>query len=423
MTDPSHRILVVEDDPEIRHLLSVVLADDDREIVTAEDGRSAREALEAGDALDLVILDLILPDQDGRSVLTRLRADPATAPVPVIVISARGDPDVREDCHALGADVFVEKPFDPAQLERDVSARLARSVGHARSGLLDPVTGLLNRAGLVAASEDATEPYGVALVQIDGFASLSESWGWEHAEDAIQELGAAVREAVGARGRAGRLGGAEFVVHVPAADEAGTVTLAEGLLDAIREHPVRTPDGETVNLTASIGVAGVGAETALDDALLQARRRLYVARGAGRNQVAGSEEGDDDTVTRVLVAEDDEISATILLHRLEKEGLEIDRYDNGQDAYEAALEEVPDLVILDIKMPGMDGFEVLERLRRTPAYAGVPIILLTSMGSESDVVRGFNLGADDYVLKPFSPVELSARVWRLLRRGRSHAAV
>ena len=65
----------------------------------------------------------------------------------------------------------------------------------------------------------------------------------------------------------------------------------------------------------------------------------------------------------------------------------------------------------------------LARLRRTPAYQTIPIIMLTSMGSEADVVRGFQLGADDYVLKPFSPIELSARVWRLLRRGRSANAL
>ena len=80
-------------------------------------------------------------------------------------------------------------------------------------------------------------------------------------------------------------------------------------------------------------------------------------------------------------------------------------------------------MILDVKMPGLDGFEVLERLRKSPRYANIPIIMLTSMGQEADVVRGFRLGADDYILKPFSPTELSARVRRLLRRGRSPSAV
>ena len=139
--------------------------------------------------------------------------------------------------------------------------------------------------------------------------------------------------------------------------------------------------------------------------------------------MVAEDEDPETTKARVLVAEDDEISATILLHRLQKEGLDVVRYDNGQEAYEHALEETPNLVILDVKMPGMDGFDVLERLRRTPSYSTVPIILLTSMGSEADVVRGLQLGADDYILKPFSPVELSARVWRLLRRGRSASAV
>lgn len=423
MSDAEHRILVVEDDPEIRHLLSVVLDEKDRRIVSVVDGKSARQELREGDSFDLILLDLILPDLDGRTLLTGLRADPATAPLPVIVISARNDPDIREDCYALGADVFIEKPFDPQRLERDVTARLERSAGHDRTGVRDPVTGLLNRAGLTAESERATEGYGVALIQIDGFASLSEAWGWEVAEDAIQELGEAIRDAVAEDGKAGRLGGGEFAVHVPGPVGDGSARVAERVLDAIRSHAVTLPDGEASNLTASIGVVEVEAETRLEDALLQARRRLFMARQSGRNQVVASDDEEDDSVTRVLVAEDDDISATILLHRLEKEGLEVVRYDNGRDAYEAALEEVPDLVVLDIKMPGMDGFEVLERLRRTPAYTDVPIILLTSMGSESDVVRGFNLGADDYVLKPFSPVELSARVWRLLRRGRSESAI
>lgn len=417
----SQRILVIEDDPEIRYLLSVILGDDDRTIVTAEDGAAAQEALSEGP--DLVILDLILPDLDGRTLLTRLREDPRTATVPVIVISARSDADIRDDCYALGADAYLEKPFDPEELAREVSARLARGARSDGGGLIDPLTGLLNRAGLATECAGASRSYGLALVQIDGFASISESWGWEASEAAIRDLAASVEAAVAGDAQVGRLGGAEFAVYIrePARDDP--TGIAERVLDAIRATDLEALDGEPLNPTASIGVVEVDAGAALDEAVLKARRRLFRARESGRNQVVDSDSVDTDATARVLVAEDDEISATILLHRLEKEGLDVVRYDNGREAYEAALEEVPDLVILDIKMPGMDGFEVLERLRRTPAYAPVPIILLTSMGSEADVVRGFSLGADDYVLKPFSPVELSARVWRLLRRGRAASAL
>jgi len=117
---------------------------------------------------------------------------------------------------------------------------------------------------------------------------------------------------------------------------------------------------------------------------------------------------------RVLVADDDEWSACIVKHRLEMEGFEVVCYADGQDAYEAALADTPDLVILDVKMPSLGGFEVLELLRRDPRHATTPIIMLTAMVREADVVRGFRLGADAYVRKPFSPEELCARVRRLI---------
>ena len=87
---------------------------------------------------------------------------------------------------------------------------------------------------------------------------------------------------------------------------------------------------------------------------------------------------------------------------------------NGAEAFEWASEADFDLAILDVKVPGMDGFELLERLREIERLSDVPIIMLTGMGSETDVIRGLELGADDYMLKPFSPSELLARVRRLL---------
>lgn len=415
------RILVIEDDPEIRHLLSVVLDGEGREVIAVEDGASARRVMDEG-RLDMVLLDLILPDLDGRTLLTDLRERPATATVPVVVVTARTEQDLRDDCYALGADVYIEKPFDPDELEHEVDARLQRQARREHDELADPLTGLLNRAGVAEEYKGAEGAFAIALIQVDGFAELTEAWGWEAAEELIRMSGAVIEETAGPGAVLGRLGGAEFAAYLPDPEADDPVEMAERILDAIRAAEVRAPDGEPTNLTASIGVVDVESGTSLKEAVLDARRRLYRAREEG-NQVVASDDVEDESSARVLVAEDDEISATILLHRLEKEGLDVVRFDNGREAYEAALNDVPDLVILDIKMPGMDGFEVLERLRRTPAYAEVPIILLTSMGSEADIVRGFNIGADDYVLKPFSPVELSARVWRLLRRGRAAGAV
>jgi diguanylate cyclase (GGDEF)-like protein len=419
--NPRHRILVVEDDPEIQYLLTIILDAADREVVAVASGGDAQAVLDEG-GIDLVVLDLILPDMDGRTLLTRLRKHPETTTTPVVVISARGGAEIRQDSYALGADHFAEKPFDPDEVAEDIAARLERLPGKDVAHL-DPRTGLLSRAGLLKRYSERSEESALALVELDGFLPITEEWGWEVGAEVLQAVADAIEASAGDDAGVGRLGGGEFIVFEPGGSLDSLTIRSEKVLQAIRGLPMDDPEGETFRLTASIGVVAVSTTTPLEDALDEARQRLFRARASGRNQVVSRDDAVESSGARVLVAEDDEISATILIHRLEKEGLDVVRYDNGRAAYEGALEETPDLVILDVKMPGMDGFEVLERLRRTPAYWDIPIILLTSMGSEADIVRGFQLGADDYVLKPFSPIELSARVWRLLRRGRSATAV
>jgi two-component system phosphate regulon response regulator PhoB len=103
------------------------------------------------------------------------------------------------------------------------------------------------------------------------------------------------------------------------------------------------------------------------------------------------------------------------MHRLEKEGMEVVHFQDGEAAYEAVSEGRVALAILDVNLPGMSGFELLQRARELPHFRRTPVIMLTAMGRETDVVRGLELGANDYVMKPFSPVELVARIHRILR--------
>ncbi len=118
---------------------------------------------------------------------------------------------------------------------------------------------------------------------------------------------------------------------------------------------------------------------------------------------------------RVLVVDDDEKVAEVLSRYLEREGYDVDCCGDGAVALDRALSDPPDLVVLDIMLPGMDGLSVCRRLR---AIAPVPIILLTARGEDADRIIGLELGADDYVVKPFSPREVVARVRAVLRRSR-----
>jgi DNA-binding response OmpR family regulator len=121
-------------------------------------------------------------------------------------------------------------------------------------------------------------------------------------------------------------------------------------------------------------------------------------------------------VPRLLVVEDSPDIADLLKHYLERAGHTIDHVASGRDVMPQVKRSRPDLILLDLMLPGMDGLLVCQALRHDPATAAIPVIMLTARGEESDKIRGLELGADDYVVKPFSPKELVARVAALLRR-------
>jgi DNA-binding response OmpR family regulator len=124
---------------------------------------------------------------------------------------------------------------------------------------------------------------------------------------------------------------------------------------------------------------------------------------------------------RVLVVEDEPDISGLLAFHLEREGYQVVRSRNGADALQLVRVRRPDLVLLDLMLPGIDGLEVCRRLRQDPATAALPIVMLTAKGEEVDRVLGLELGADDYIVKPFSPKEVVARVRAVLRRARAPA--
>lgn len=122
--------------------------------------------------------------------------------------------------------------------------------------------------------------------------------------------------------------------------------------------------------------------------------------------------------SRVLIVEDEPDIRALVVHHLRRDGYEVSSASSGEDALRQVQAAPPDLILLDLMMPAMDGLEVCRRLRRDPATATLPVVMLTAKGDEVDRVLGLELGADDYIVKPFSPKELLARVRAVLRRSR-----
>ena len=270
---PSVRVLLVDDDADMGRLLGTVLARPDREIRVAMTARDAETEL-ARDRFDLIILDLFLADEDGRRLLARWRAAPATQQTPIFILSAQLGAEVKAECFSLGADSYFEKPFEPAVLAAAVASLLVRRPSQA--------------------------------------------------------------------------------IRIPA-EPPPAPTVA----------PLPAPDRPAA----------------------------------------------------ILLADDDPLIASIVRHRFKKAGHRVDHVADGAAALRAIAQQRPDLLILDLKMPELDGLGVLRHLRGDPELKSLPVIILTALGDEQDVLRGFSLGADDYLAKPFSPAELAVRVDRLLRRA------
>jgi DNA-binding response OmpR family regulator len=122
-------------------------------------------------------------------------------------------------------------------------------------------------------------------------------------------------------------------------------------------------------------------------------------------------------MSTVQIVEDSPDIAELIRHYLKRAGYETVIVGSGRDALTKARQTAPDLVVLDIMLPDLDGLQVCQALRGDPSTSKIPILMLTAKGEEADRVRGLELGADDYVTKPFSPKELVARVGALLRRA------
>ena len=122
--------------------------------------------------------------------------------------------------------------------------------------------------------------------------------------------------------------------------------------------------------------------------------------------------------TTVLVVEDEPDLREVIRYTLDREGFRVLESEDGEDGLDLLRRELPELVLLDLMLPGLDGIEICRSIKYDPQTRNIPVIMVTARGDETDIVLGLGVGADDYIIKPFRPHELVARVKAVLRRGR-----
>lgn len=398
----SNTIVVVEDDPLISHFITAELAGASQRLVHFSSLNEAARFLSTSQTPALILLDLFLPDGDGRTLLHSLRDEEATADVPVIVMSAASSEIRNREVAELAATAFISKPFQVGELRALIDRTLGAPIDHrlsARVDLTDAYRTTVQHAGSASIACVLPEQHGPGGLRT---AALDEG-----ATEPIVQL---LREHLGPHSSVAVWEAAE--IAVVSADPPDV--LAKQLDDARyawRNHP--RPTGAQTVASFSAAVYNESGGASLVDAYARARRFAIDLHEASGDCVEMADQIEHPR--RVLLAEDDTLTAALIIHRLERAGYEVEHHADGTSALAAVDDHHFGLVVLDVQMPGANGFDVLQRIRSNPGLNHTPVVMLTAVGSERDVVRGFELGADDYILKPFSPAELTARLQRFTR--------
>jgi DNA-binding response OmpR family regulator len=392
-------VLVVDDDPLITRLLEARLTTPGRRVTSMASLEAARQFLSQSRP-DLIVLDLFLPDGDGRTLLTEIRHDEQSVSTPVIVISGAEDAAVAEEAVALGANRFVRKPFLADDIVTKVSEFLRGddSPGASRTALTASYRALLEREVPISVVAVVPETHGPGGKRTEGPDRSVTNVVFSAIVDLLGPDADMVKWAEGE------------IAIVTAQDPADLGRVIDRARTRLRNQQHPTVEGALVSFSAGI-VSDDG--RGLSDAYHRAHRFALDANLEGGDRIMSGRAAR--RAGRVLLAEDDNLTAALVIHRLEREGFEVVHESDGKSALDSAESEEFAVIILDVEMPGMNGFDVLERLRSMKSLDETPIVMLTAAGEEREVVRGFDLGANDYIIKPFSPAELTARLKRFVK--------
>lgn len=424
------RVLAVDDDPQILARLRALLEPQNIHLVTLEDPHRFWDTLEESSP-DLLVLDVDMPDLSGIELCRVVRNDPRWSEMPVVFLTARTDADTVRRMFAAGADDFVSKPIVGPELVARTVNRLERSQLLRSIAETDSLTGLANRRRstevlnqFLRLAAHQQQSLSLAVVELDRFKPINDWYGHACGDEVLHYVGRLLQQSFRREDVVARWGGEEFVVGMYTMAREEAAQLLTKTLKTLRAHEFRTADGALFRVTFSAGVAEYPADGADIQTLYRAADRALVqAKEEGRDRVlpVGWQTVQTQTVQSVdvVVVDDDEALAGLLLHALETRSYRTHWLKDGQAAVETLAGQHPTLkakaVLLDVDLPGLDGFSVLRRLAQDGILPGTQIIMLTVRTTEAEELKALELGAFDYVAKPFSPPVLMQRIRRALR--------
>jgi len=421
-------ILIVDDDTATLIELTSILQPDYK-IYTVKDGTTA--LLKASEILpDLILLDLVMPDMDGFEVLSKLSDNANTKEIPVLFITGSTDRDNEIKGLTAGAVDYIHKPLNEALVKVRVKHQIQlitqfRKIEHL--SMSDQLTDLPNRRSFEIkiseewdrASREQT-PLSLLMLDIDHFKKYNDTHGHQQGDAALIAISTLLKDVLRRPGDfVARWGGEEFIMLLPNTTAGGAYDVAEKIRELTEDLSIPAPKGVITRMTVSIGVNTrlPGQSTSIDKFVSWTDMALYTAKNKGRNKVCvfemPTEDGDfekKEIKQRIIfIVDDKETNLTVAEDALVKD-YRVIALPSAEKMFGALNKFTPDLILLDVEMPGMNGFEAMKKLKESDKYADIPVIFLTGLSDAESEAYGIELGAVDFIMKPFTEPVLINRI-------------
>ncbi|KEZ48320.1 GGDEF domain-containing response regulator [Metabacillus indicus] len=387
-------------------------------------------------APDCVVIDRHMKQENGFEVVVQLKELMQKKYVPAIMISADASRETRLDSYRNGADDFILKPFDMEEFLVRIRRQIERKKQLEELIVVDELTKVYNRkflnpayTRLAARMKREGSFFTLAMLDLDYFKKINDTYGHLEGDEVLREFSQCLRDNLRNSDTVIRYGGEEFIILLPNAGQKEAMEVIGRIKESFSAHVFKRPDHTSYSCTFSAGLMAVPPEQAMsvEHAIECADAALYQAKENGRNAIAVYRSTVTEPVEKVLnvaVVDDDPIIRTILEDVFRKSPLldqyclNIGLYPDGMEFLEAhpLSNRENHFIVLDGMMPKMDGTEVLQKIRALPNQHLFTVMMLTSRKSGRDAARALQLGADDYMTKPFRLEELETRLYHLAKR-------
>ncbi len=411
-------IFVVDEDIRMLDLVEKVFTKEGYRVFTSSNPNVSMSILKK-EKIDLMILDIMMPGKNGFQVLEKIRKENFN--IPIIFLTAHNLIEDKVKALKGGVDDYITKPFEREELVARVERILKKSNSYKIKMKIDNLTGVYNKKYLHERLEElknglhGNEYFSIAFIDLDYFKQINDKYGHLVGDHILQIFTKELQSCLRNSDEIYRFGGDEFLVLFHNIPPEKAYEVLERVRKKIQEKDLYYKVVcEPISVSFSAGVASLSKkDETLESILDRADKALYASKKSGRGKITYLEEKNENK-RKILLIDDSNTIVQIIKTRLTSLNYDVYYANDGEEGVRLSKEMKPDLMILDLILPKLNGFEVCKKVKKNLDTKHSKIIILSSNCKDEDVLKCFNIGVDEYMIKPFSLRDLEDKINRLL---------